>query len=425
MIHRKTERGQALILITLAMIGLIALTGLTVDGGMAFSDRRNAQNAADSAAFAAALAHGRGQNVNSIGLGAALTNGYNNNGTTNIVTVTSQNSPSGVCPAGATNNKDITVEITSVVNTTFANIVGVQQVTNVVTATTRACGTYVAPLFNGNAIVSLAPSGIGFDANGTPDWTIIGGGIFSNSNSNSAVNCNGNSGLTTPSITTVGGVSLGQCSTSIANGIATGGSQVTWASYSSLLPPTPQCTGTATFSNGQWHPQNGTNGTNIGSNVALNGSMNFAPGLYCITNNPGNGHYNGAITGTGVTFYVPNPNFTIKFNGGNNSSMNATAPAAGDYKGVLLYVQPQVVNGTLQNAGAIDLRGNGESNIVGTILAPSADVTMFGNSNSSALINSQIVAYQVDTGGNSDIVLQYNSGNNYQAAQPMSISLLK
>lgn len=57
MAHRKTERGQALILITLAMIGLIGLTGLTVDGGMAFSDRRNAQNAADSAAFAAALAH--------------------------------------------------------------------------------------------------------------------------------------------------------------------------------------------------------------------------------------------------------------------------------------------------------------------------------------------------------------------------------
>ncbi|MDP1546525.1 MAG: pilus assembly protein TadG-related protein, partial [Anaerolineales bacterium] len=153
MVHRKTERGQALILITLAMIGLIALTGLTVDGGMAYSDRRNAQNAADSAAFAAALAHSRGQNVTNIGQGVALTNGFNNDGTTNTVAITVVNSPSGVCPAGATNNKDITVEITSVTNTTFANVVGVQQVTNVVSATTRSCGTYIAPIFDGNAIV--------------------------------------------------------------------------------------------------------------------------------------------------------------------------------------------------------------------------------------------------------------------------------
>lgn len=425
MFKRKTEKGQALILITFAIIGLIAITGLTVDGGMAYSDRRNAQNAADTAAFAAALAHSRGQNLTIVGQGVALVNGYDNNGTTNIVTVTSQNSPSGVCPAGATNNKDITVEITSVIETSFANIVGVQQVANTVTATTRACGTYIAPLFNGNTIVSLAPSGIGFDANGTPDWTIIGGGIFSNSNSNSAVNCNGNSGLSTPSISIVGGVSLGQCSTSITNGIATGSTPYTWETYKDLLPPTPQCIGTAHFAGGQWHPQEGTNGTNIGSNVALNDSMNFAPGLYCITNNPGIGHYNGAITGSGVTFYVPNPNFTIKFNGGNNSSLNATAPAAGDYQGVLLFVQPKVVNGVLQNVGSIDLRGNGNSDIVGTILAPSADVTMFGNSNSSALINSQIIAYQVDTGGNSDIVIQYNANNNYQATQPISISLLK
>jgi Flp pilus assembly protein TadG len=61
MLSKKTERGQALILITFALIGLIALTGLTVDGGMAYSDRRSAQNAADSAAFAAALAYSRGQ----------------------------------------------------------------------------------------------------------------------------------------------------------------------------------------------------------------------------------------------------------------------------------------------------------------------------------------------------------------------------
>src|SRR6266536_6197264 len=50
------ERGQALILITLAAVGLFAITGLAIDGSAKFSDRRHAQNAADTAALAGALA---------------------------------------------------------------------------------------------------------------------------------------------------------------------------------------------------------------------------------------------------------------------------------------------------------------------------------------------------------------------------------
>ena len=36
-----------MILIALVIIGLIAITGLAVDGGMAYANRRQAQNAAD------------------------------------------------------------------------------------------------------------------------------------------------------------------------------------------------------------------------------------------------------------------------------------------------------------------------------------------------------------------------------------------
>ncbi len=52
MIHKKSEKGHAIILIVFAIIGLIAMTGLTVDGGMAYADRRQAQNAVDAAASA-------------------------------------------------------------------------------------------------------------------------------------------------------------------------------------------------------------------------------------------------------------------------------------------------------------------------------------------------------------------------------------
>ena len=57
MIHKKTERGQALILIAFAAIGLFAFSALAIDGSRAFSNKRHAQNTADTAALAAALAH--------------------------------------------------------------------------------------------------------------------------------------------------------------------------------------------------------------------------------------------------------------------------------------------------------------------------------------------------------------------------------
>ena len=49
---RQLRSGQILVLFTLALIGLLLLAGLTVDGGYALAQRRSAQNAADFAAIA-------------------------------------------------------------------------------------------------------------------------------------------------------------------------------------------------------------------------------------------------------------------------------------------------------------------------------------------------------------------------------------
>ncbi len=57
-----TQRGQALVLIALAAIGLFAFAALAIDGSAVFSDRRHSQNASDTAAYAAALAKVRDPN---------------------------------------------------------------------------------------------------------------------------------------------------------------------------------------------------------------------------------------------------------------------------------------------------------------------------------------------------------------------------
>ena len=51
---KDNERGQAIVLIALALVALIAVTGLALDGGRLYQSRRQAQNAADAAALAGA-----------------------------------------------------------------------------------------------------------------------------------------------------------------------------------------------------------------------------------------------------------------------------------------------------------------------------------------------------------------------------------
>ena len=416
---QSSEKGQALILIAFAAIGLFAFAALAIDGSMLFSDRRHAQNSADSAALAGALAHARGNDITTAATNRATSNGYQDNGTTKDVTVTITDAPSGVCPAHV-EGKEITVTIVSTINTTFARVIGRNQLTNTVTATSRACGTYTGPPFEGNAIVSLAPSGKGYDGTGTPDWIIEGGGIFSNSSSSNSAYCNGAADITAPSVTVVGGVDFNCHGVNITGTTTEGADQYSsYTSYAALFPREPACDGTAYQSGGQWHPQSGADG----STVAFSGDMDFAPGLYCVTNSPG--PYHGALTGINVTFYITSANFSMKFNGAGNY-FNASAPTSGEYDGVLMYFAPQVdANGNLLNTQELDLRGNGDADIVGSIIAPSADVTMFGNSSESATINSQIIAYHVDSGGTADIHIEFVQDDNYQSTLPITLTLLK
>jgi len=149
---KSTEKGQMLILIAFAAIGLFAFAALAIDGSMYLSDRRHAQNAADTSAMAAALARTRGANYDNAAKSRAASNGYDD-GAMNDVVVTVADSPGG-CPH---EGKDITVTITSTINTTFARVIGRTQLTNVVTATARSCDILLisnTPYYQGTSIFS-------------------------------------------------------------------------------------------------------------------------------------------------------------------------------------------------------------------------------------------------------------------------------
>ena len=52
--NRPDEHGQAVVIVALALVGLLAMSGLVFDGGNAYVQRRKMQNAADGASFAGA-----------------------------------------------------------------------------------------------------------------------------------------------------------------------------------------------------------------------------------------------------------------------------------------------------------------------------------------------------------------------------------
>lgn len=168
------QRGQALVLLALGIVGLIGLTALAIDGGRAFADRRHAQNAADNASYAAALewvkhegdwSEVSGQWVwSSIAwrdpaFGIANANGFNNEDADGIISdVTLDIQPFDDCenisPFVPAEGAFITVTIETELDTLFAPIVGISKTYNRVQATSVACGTYTEKAASGSALAA-------------------------------------------------------------------------------------------------------------------------------------------------------------------------------------------------------------------------------------------------------------------------------
>ena len=413
----KSERGQAIVLIAMAIVGLVGFTALAIDGGNAFADRRHAQNAADTAVLSAALTKIRGNNWQTAGLTLASANGYDNSDSNQTITIhTCDTAPS--CPApydGSDASIDpeeyIRIEIVSNVNTFFAPVVGVEQVTNRVEAIARARPSTTVIPFDGAAVVGLDPNGDSFDAWGNSTWYIYGGGVFANNNAKGKGNKNNVQFPDGDCVTSVGTTSGIQCTASENN-------TSMFYNYPDdiipLLPPIPPCDGTAyRGGDGLLHEESGFE--NRGSVVAHIDDQ-FAAGLYCIQNAGGNIH--DTITGTDVTFYIMDTSFTMKFNGG--GGMTVQAPTSGPYKGIMMF--SGITNTPCSQN--IEFRGNGSGDNVGTIFMPSACIDARGNSGV-AQNRTQIIGYTVSSNGTGDVVVNYNPDDNYKAPIPPQIELTR
>src|SRR4051812_41920174 len=75
------EDGQMLVIFAICLVAIIAMTGLVIDGGLTYVQRREQQNVADAAALAGAYAYVNSTNQGDAGpaaQAAAAANGFTN-----------------------------------------------------------------------------------------------------------------------------------------------------------------------------------------------------------------------------------------------------------------------------------------------------------------------------------------------------------
>jgi Flp pilus assembly protein TadG len=376
MTHIKSEKGQALIIITFAIIGLIGLTGLAVDGSIAYANQRKAQAAADSAAYAAALATIRGDPVDT-----AVNNILSANGIQ--VTELIRKSPPGPNCRGVTEsftngNEYVQVIIKSKSKTSFGSIVGIKEVNNCAEAITHVIpGTpgVSAGSFGGAGVVSLALTGTNYNMSGSGKIIATNGGVFANSSSQPSVIMSGDpriclqTGYSIGVVPSSGGTNIctwcsGGCPTGTLNTlppVTNGVSQYTQANIDAFLATVPDpyaegsvptCSGNGAITGSAcWStscaPQVVTPG-NYPSGLTLDGGKYFTiqSGTYCFNGT-------GGFVSTGGAHFSHDPATTdVVFVG---SGSNGVDMQGGTDAWRLRSLKIYTVNGNWHVGGGVNL----------------------------------------------------------------------
>jgi hypothetical protein len=406
---RSSERAQALILIVFAIAALFGITGFAIDGGNVYADRRQAQNAVDSAALAGALARINGELWVDQTLEVAKQNGYSGDGKRSFVEV---HSP----PISGRYEGDIEyiqVRVTSIVRTPFAAVVGRPQMMNVVEAVARSKPAEYRPMFDGAAVVSLAPASDcdnhkAFWVHAEATISLENAGVFINSNNPDCAliqQANGSIRINDDhQIQVVGGSRIAK---------------------PKLLTPYPPVTGARVsypppfympkVGCGEKEAQVSEDGSAMtsgswGDPFPPPGVITLEPGVYCLD---GDFIMNGpqSLTGNGVLILMKYGQFHVS--GG--VQLNLSPPHAGKNAGLLIY-QP------MWNQNTLVLNEAMGSTVVGSILAPGAQIRLKG-SDSKFGFHSQIIGYTIDVDGDSNIAIRYVEDQNYIALYQPEVQL--
>ena len=395
MIVNRHEKGQVLVLLVLGLTALLGFIGLAVDGGHALADRRQAQNTVDAAALSAAIARTYNQNYRDAAVNQIKKNGYSL-GSDSLVEV---NHPPSDGLYSCMNRPDcsnfIQVKLTTTINTWFAPVVGVDTLTNQVSAVAQALKSTQEPFYGGNAIVALSPTtcqAVGFEANA--NTLIDNSGIFDNSNCNNNQANNpqkafysvGNGNVETQYIKVVGGAFYDANKFNLDVPLATGAFQLPDIKDAYVLP-SPACGGVGGVE--ALHPTVAYPG--YFPDFPPDGVTSMEPGIYCVDQLKIHTH----LVGGNILFVLSGG---VRMN--HNAYISLKGRTQGEFKGLLMYMLPA-------HEQQITIDGNIASEFQGLILAPRSQVTIAGTGKAGKFVG-QIIADTVVFTGNRDMFIKYD-----------------
>lgn len=373
------NKGNIAVMASLTMPIVIGGAGLGVETGYWYYEQLHLQQAADAAAYAAALEHFMGNENGMLtgATGAAQDNGYDAADDTIAMTW-----PSAAYPS---DDKSVDIAMTRDVPRGFTALFGSDPITVNVMATAKYEPTSSACLL---ALSKSASNSVWIHGNAT--MNIDGCVVSSNSLSDDSINTQGSVSASMPCVTSAGGVDLDGDTTLTDCDAPLEGQLPVADPYRNLAIPAP---GTCQNFNGNNHSP----GTYCGD-IALHGQVDtFQPGVYIFNggNISVNGGSNGGMTGTGVTFIFLN-GARMTMNG--NPPINLQAPTTGPYAGMLF------IGDRTGTPVTNTFNGSPTSTMTGTIYFPNDNVQYAGNF---AGFNgcTQVVALTIDWSGNSNLAV--------------------
>lgn len=381
------EEGATLFTTLVGLTVLLALTGLALDAGLAYTARRAAQNAADSAAFSAAVAVTSGDR-DPVGSALAVAKGYGLVAGEDGVTITVNNPPSTGPSAG--DRKAVEVILGRPALDLLSMFSGRPPLLRV-----RAVGRAGI----GACIIALHPTASSaLDLQGSPTVNLNNCSAYIDSSSGDALTTGGSAQLSARSIEIVGRAAPG-VSVKTTEGIHTGVPPLA-DPYADVPAPTYSagCTYTnESVSGGATRAYSASSGAAVfcgGLQVNSNGTANFAPGLYVVR---GKLNFAGGsiIRGSGVTFYLTGGAASVQINGG--ADVRLSAPQSGPTAGLVFFQDRGAP------AGSISINGGATQTYVGALYFSGQTVSFNGGTSVATGDCLQLVADVIEFSGDSDM----------------------
>lgn len=426
------ERGQTLMMAALMLPLLLGMVGLIIDVGFANAAKRQAQNAVDESAVAAAYALQDGYTpaqARTLAQEYTAGNGYDNAGADVTVTV---NVPPLSGPHAADSNY---AEVIVGYDAPELFITALGQTTGTINARAVAG---IAQVPGDYALITLNPTECrSLDVTGTGNLIVEASGIMVNSDcSANALRKTGSSSIIADAIDIAGGYSgpASSCpppnpsnppSNTVCDTPSTGSPYIADPLAGIAEPDlatlviSPDSGGTAVnpstklIPNGDFTFRPGIYYGGI--KLTTTGNITFLPGIYVMAGGGLEINSSGTVNGNGVMFFntfdpdAPNdPDgrcSEIRMSGSTNTGSALTGPSSGPYQDIVFWQDDNCVD---NQGDGLPFRhaGSGTLETTGIIYMPTGSMVVTGGGNIGTV---QIIVDTFDKSGSSNVVIDYGS----------------